>query len=309
MSIPSINKHFYLIYPLLIIIIIFLVILIFPKKESNDNSTSNLDDSKSVVIPYELEYINISNCDSIKILYDELQVESLITYTQEIVAKNTWLEEQYNNIVSDIRQENNNLIDKVNLWLTFWIAVLSIISIILPIIVQYQVYREFEKNILKKVRDLRLKMENYQKDHQSIINKHQSERILREGINLLMVGIDSSLVEPPNLKNNAYFKHLWFSVYEQLRIISNEYFNNKKNVDINCDYQLTDLLLYMYDYMNQLQRVVPVYKSRDFNLVQDSIRKTFLKIINNEYPSYESLKKEYNDLIELFRQLLSGISM
>lgn len=58
----------------------------------------------------------------------------------ELESRIERLEKDRDNHMADIRQETNNVIEKTNLLLTFWLAVLAIFCGFLPILIQYRLY-------------------------------------------------------------------------------------------------------------------------------------------------------------------------
>lgn len=55
------------------------------------------------------------------------------------------LENQQENTLADIRQESNNIINKFNGWLGFWIAILAIFGGVIPLVIQYVLKQKAEK--------------------------------------------------------------------------------------------------------------------------------------------------------------------
>lgn len=81
-----------------------------------------------------------------------LNKESLTNKEQEDAVKSTlrhvlFIENRQENVLNDLRQESNNIINKVNGWLGFWIAILAIFTGLLPIIIQYVVFKRQKLNV------------------------------------------------------------------------------------------------------------------------------------------------------------------
>lgn len=45
-------------------------------------------------------------------------------------------------LVDDVRQETNNLINKMNGWLGFWIGIVALVGVFVPVALQFKLYRE-----------------------------------------------------------------------------------------------------------------------------------------------------------------------
>lgn len=85
----------------------------------------------------------IKNRDTLKLV----DADSLHNTIREIKAHISSIEHNHENLINDTRQEVNNVIDKINGWLAFWIAILSVLCAIIPIILQYKLYKEGSEKI------------------------------------------------------------------------------------------------------------------------------------------------------------------
>jgi hypothetical protein len=69
-----------------------------------------------------------------------------IKVLEERVKTLEWLNEH---LVDDIRQETNNNINILNGWLSFWIGLLALVGVFLPMVYQYKVKKEEEQRLSK----------------------------------------------------------------------------------------------------------------------------------------------------------------
>ena len=117
---------------------------------------------------------------------------------------NTWNDSCYErdrllNGLNDLRQETNNVIDKQNGWLSFWIAILALVGALLPLLIQMNMQQE-----------QRHKFEEEKKNIQSVLNetkdfKTTMQNELKETSNSLKSEIKKEL-EP--LKSNRYYSEI-----------------------------------------------------------------------------------------------------
>lgn len=75
---------------------------------------------------------------------DSLSANAQIDVIKTMQAHIEMVEDRQKDIVSDLRQETNNVINKVNGWLGFWIALLALFGGILPMIIQYILFKRSE---------------------------------------------------------------------------------------------------------------------------------------------------------------------
>ena len=67
--------------------------------------------------------------------------------------------EEYAEGINDVRQETNNIINKINGWLSFWLAILALIGGVLPVIIGWKQ----EQDNTKKFEDLKNDFANTKK--------------------------------------------------------------------------------------------------------------------------------------------------
>lgn len=264
---------------------------------------------QSIPISYHLEAMTIPEGDSINIvtLVTDSRLDSMTKEIQHLKERHQWLTHQHDNIVSDIRQENNNFLDKVNAWLTFWLAASAILCILLPISIQYFNFRTERKDLINHINRLKYQLIGHKETIKAQQKEIHQQKELQQGLHLLQIGIDNSLLDPGDLTHGSYIYDLWKRIYIHIRNINTGLLENKRLEEVDQN-RLIETLLYMYDYVNQLQRIIPKYRSRSFLKFKDSIDKLYRDIRNNQFETIESLKQETDNTTELFRQLLNNSS-
>ena len=76
--------------------------------------------------------------------------DSLNETVKEIRAHISLIERPQEHFIADIRQEVNNCIEKYNGWLAFWISILAVLCGIIPVLLQYRLYKDGEEKIKAK---------------------------------------------------------------------------------------------------------------------------------------------------------------
>lgn len=82
--------------------------------------------------------------------------------SQEIEERIRGIDERQSEYFADLRQESNNIINKFNAWLGFWIAILTIFGGIIPIVIQYILHHKSKTEVEKMFEDLQKKALNHQ---------------------------------------------------------------------------------------------------------------------------------------------------
>lgn len=80
---------------------------------------------------------------------DDTELQNL-TLAESLQMQIEELRNGQDNVISDLRQESNNIINKFNGWLGFWTAILAIFGGVIPMVLQY-ILREKSKKEIKEM--------------------------------------------------------------------------------------------------------------------------------------------------------------
>lgn len=242
--------------------------------------------------------------------------------------ENRILSRQNNELVSDFRQEINNIINKMNGWLGFWIGVAAIISIILPIIVQYTSIkneREQFNNLIKAhkediTRGIQDKIDNMRHrlnvmnneidkkhsfiDEQGVIYKNRL-KIWRAQLTIEN-GIDSELMNPCRNTGSALNNSMWNNLTDSFTLLIHNEINAKPFRMENL-HQLQIYLLDMSGYINKLRRGMIKKRSRRIDQVINNINTLFYRLDNCDYTNPSDFNKPFDELLTEFRNIRAEI--
>lgn len=86
---------------------------------------------------------------------DTLSIDSLgqIKLLETLVNEQLIISKRQDDLVNDIRQETNNNIDKINLWLSFWIGLIGLIGILAPVLAEYR-FKNSNKDEIDRISKL-----------------------------------------------------------------------------------------------------------------------------------------------------------
>lgn len=68
--------------------------------------------------------------------------DSVMRFEKAVKAHIAYIELQQERMVNDIRQETSSNLDKLNCWYAFWVAILTLLCGIVPILTQYKIYHD-----------------------------------------------------------------------------------------------------------------------------------------------------------------------
>ncbi len=108
---------------------------------------------------YSLSKQQISNYKD-----ERLKVEKLYQdkSSENLDYRLSKVEHQLESTVSDLRQESNNIINKFNAWLGFWIAILAIFGAVIPIVLQYVLKKKSDGEMADRLKDIDEYISNHQ---------------------------------------------------------------------------------------------------------------------------------------------------
>lgn len=118
----------------------------------------------------------VSDSDSVLSANSRKELDSLVT----MINKKD--KEQYAEGINDVRQETNNIINKINGWLSFWLAILALVGGIIPYFISWRQekdykdkYDEEKEKINHKLSDVDYRWENLKSQIQNRIDSSQNE--------------------------------------------------------------------------------------------------------------------------------------
>lgn len=192
------------------------------------------------------------------------------------------MQRQFDNSLSDLRQESNNNINKVNGWLGFWIALAAILGVGIPICSQIIISKEMRDEIAECKKELGRKDLKIQK----LIAQ------MRFGIDNKLITADSS---------NRFAQHTWTEILDDIEELSSDIFDKK--LTTKDRYMVQGLLIQLSELITEMMQRIYTDRSRDFQQSIDKVRNLFVKLDNGE-PDEESLRKDFKHLINRLRTLV-----
>lgn len=196
------------------------------------------------------------------------------------------MEVRNESVLADLRQESNNIINKFNAWLGFWIAILAIFGGVVPIIIQYILREKSKREVAEMMEELRCRSLSHQMQLMVTsldINKRNSiikDSIVKEQfINLYKSECLKSLKELTDLSDN---KQGFLDHTRELHLIS---------------------ILVQYCRLIDIERIdAKGEKLRKYNELYDKIKRLIVEIL--QHTRY-SRTRIWNQLIDLIPRLSS----
>lgn len=227
-------------------------------------------------------------------------------------------------LADDLRQETNNNINKVNGWLAFWMGVMAILGVFVPIALQFKLYREsrdredlYQRRFKDTKTDVEKCIRQINTDFQSEIVRIESYLYKRME---KRVNDEIAIFEPIKL----YFKVRTFNLLcksSELKDVSSrgrildeswreitdkfadliDYFSSYKNnrdgsahIDREFVYTFTVALVYVASALTTIKKLSNWRRTRRVNMAVDRV-KGLIRIMYNPGMSYDGLKNELTE--------------
>lgn len=187
---------------------------------------------------------------------------------------------------NDMRQETDNVIDKMNLWLALWLTLIAVFGGFIPVILQYRLYIVNRKKLDEEISYYR----NFVRTH-SIHNMASNVKSLT----------DTQLMNDSEQKTQLYNTLILDTATVFEDIIQECHENDGDTLSPKSISMLTQCLLQLHVIADSLNRKITTRKDlRDFNKISDNIKWTLHNLTSDDknkkhevtYNSLQKLAKE-----------------
>lgn len=210
------------VYLLLLITCIVSIISIPPKLEYKNIYEKVSTSPTRYIIPKETLVdscmMNIIELDK----HTKIHLDSLLAYQDDILSKMVEIEYKNEILISDLRQETNNVINKMNGWLGFWIAVLALIGGLFPIVIQSNYFDRQQHEYEEAYKKMSAQYEEFYHNSDATLDEiiQRSSRAINNNmlctyINSICVNLDNQLLADNDIRNSLQ-NHLSNRVLELL---------------------------------------------------------------------------------------------
>lgn len=198
---------------------------------------------------------------------------------QLIIESQKCLMARQDAMVQDLRQESNNIINKMNGWLGFWIGVLALLGVFVPISLQFRLKQNADSQadeLKNKCDDIEKDLTTKEKDIKNRINEtignFQKEKNLLEFTSL--VRNFQYVFETPEMQTNEYRRGVLVRIWQRIIPRLHEFISNysKNNRDVDVIHELTIGLVMTANVLTLMLRMAP-RRIRHLNkMIDDTMR-------------------------------------
>lgn len=206
------------------------------------------------------------------------------------------------NTLNDFRQETNNIINKLNGWFAFWIAILAILGGIIPLIIQYAQYKKSEDRLNESIRSNENSLSIYKnnvniciQDCNNKLDDLNYKTLQMEVCSIIacIMTIHNTRMHNDSLNSVSYYNRLLYRLYEKFVALYN--LVSQRGFDEEGILQIELALIQMQAvYINVALNLENRINARRLQLVIDEIHSVVSSIVNQSSNKDELIRSIYH---------------
>lgn len=248
----------------------------------------------------------------------------------EMQAKYNILHEQNERVMQDTRQEVNNVINKTNGWLAFWIGVMSLVGVFIPLVLQFKFHSDSQKAQEKSENELKRLKDEHEKEKKEVeIRTKQMEAQFEQcehNINLKVnkeitkindiefttqVRIFQYIIENPEFRTNKYryalLPPVWNDILKGFKRLINEFASSESiKHRHSSSYKLSMALVLISSVLNMI-RSISARPIRSHNILSDRAR-DLIEELNSPVLDHSELTNALNSYLDSLQSLTLNFS-
>lgn len=169
--------------------------------------------------------------------------------------------------IDDYRQETNNVINKMNGWMSLWIAGSAILVTLLPILFQLHIGRDNRKAIEKMVAESKRDLKRQMDDVRDQITISRSLAQFRSGVESRMIQDISG--------SSMLGRVLWDEALDNFERVTNDIFSKNKILGRNDLQHIQRMLLQLWGFVDKFKTDMNVRRARYIDIADQSITNLF----------------------------------
>lgn len=240
-----------------------------------------------------------------------------------------------NQLVDDIRQETNNIINKMNGWLGFWMGVMAILGVFVPIALQFKLYRESRDQDAKLRQECQKELDHIREETKHCVNRSETaQRNARADIKAELLKIEAevdkqfheiqtalhqdidnirfttiirsfhSIMDSPEIRTNELRNQLleknWNEIVTNFRRFITVYYTDQTE-SIGYSYSMSVILLQVASVLTSMRILVPRRKRQLELLAMESY--SLIKMLNTIPSNKDAIISSLNNYQESLSNL------
>ncbi|MDE7427600.1 MAG: hypothetical protein K2M79_07365 [Muribaculaceae bacterium] len=216
--------------------------------------------------------------------------KSIITYLDVVRTNQITIIDRQNDLIADLRQETNNNIDKLNLWLAFAAIIISTVGVFIPAWAQYikdknfkedlNTFKEQTKDALVKdsetvISKCKEELKKYNKELKNF-EHNASLQEMRSQFVSLSLGYETRLINNHSDREWLY-GFLWARTVDSFNKVIELALKDETDRE-NSRIYITECLVLLCSFISKIKSSTVKLKPREWDRLQDEIRKLLKEI-------------------------------
>lgn len=308
---PKHDKAYFLLLAVPVFVLIILIVLFISSPGqlpffSHETANRYFERTDSILKE------SINSC-SAKINYgDTTAVADLM---RKVHSNELLLLHQQENLINDIRQETNNNIDKLNLWLSFAIGIMALLGVFVPIALQFRLKTEVseqlkhistmnEKTIKRECENLNMREKQRNDEFERIregMEEQKATTYLRSTLIGLYIGSSNNIISDHPHRINL-LAHFWENSVHVFSCLVNKCSHSACATNEQF-IELAEALILLQSIINQLRGDTYVHRNREWNKVADRIHETL-----NSFARFPHTQDGWKKLMEKVQEIKAAVA-
>lgn len=217
------------------------------------------------------------------------QVDTCSTYDSAIAAiyaSQITIVKSQDTLINDLRQETNNNIDKINALISFWVGIMGLLGVFVPLILQFRLHYT-DKKLRDELDEKQMRLESLLS-----INRLNSFRIIAEH------GIKQECSDRGDV-----MQKLWEQSNDDLEKMINYCFTDKQNENDETRLNLVNSLVHILVTVSRVKIFPHIKHRRRIDQISDKLNLLVSKIISKTYKDWETLHEEMKCILIELRKM------
>lgn len=246
---------------------------------------------------------NTNNQNDTTLISLQGSVRKINNSLQQIYIDQDRIISQQEVLLNDVRQETNNFINKANGLISIWIGIFALFGILLPIIWQFRLRKEYKQ----AEEDLNNKIDKSLENATDEIEKAKREKEKAELNNLtrvLEVCNDYRMIPNHTATLHAPIQnYFWYQVLKISGRIIEESFDDENHLISEKKEELLETLLLLFSIVRNYNIGPSPHRKREYDQAIDRLRKEIYELCSNTTLSNTNYLNELKDLLNNLSEL------
>lgn len=233
---------------------------------------------------------------------------------ESVVASQIMILKRQDDLVNDIRQETNNNIEKAHALLSFWVGILALLGVFVPLILQFKMHHYAKKDIedlkreliseinvlMNEVRGEKRALGIVMADMGKLRDDLEPQRYLND-ISSIRVNAEQGFL-PELGESRGIFRRMWEQSMDNFSHLIDSFFEQRCDCE-QTRIQLIGCLIHTSAALIEVTRDSSRRRHRAVRRGIERLRETIRMVVYHNYPNWRVLHDELEALLQELRSM------